>query len=56
MLSRVDCINIHHPNCPFYLEGRYCPEDCEGFVSINPIVKNNEATIDEEENTFKKRK
>ena len=55
MLSRVDCIHIHHPNCPFYLEGRYCPEDCEGFVSINPIVKT-EAIIDEEENTFKKRK
>jgi hypothetical protein len=40
--SRIDCKNIKKPNCPFYTEGRFCPNPCEGFISINPIVEKNE--------------
>ena len=39
MLSRTDCIHIHKPNCEYYLDGRYCSEDCEGFESIGGIIK-----------------
>lgn len=39
MLSRTDCAHIHKPNCVFYTEGRYCPENCEGFESIGNIIK-----------------
>lgn len=48
--SRIDCKHIHRPNCTFYIEGRYCPEKCEGFESnnesiIDHIVENKESFI-----------
>lgn len=47
MVSRIDCKHIHHPNCECYEEGRFCPETCKGFYSINPIIPEsyNEETI-----------
>jgi hypothetical protein len=45
-LSRVDCVHIHHPNCPYYLDGRFCPNPCEGFVQKEPSVINVSITHD----------
>jgi hypothetical protein len=38
MESRIDCVNIHKLNCEYYADGRLCPDDCKGFVSINGTI------------------
>lgn len=46
--SRIDCQNIHKPNCEFYDENRLCPPDCKGFVPKVPIpVPKEEVPVEE---------
>jgi hypothetical protein len=34
MANKLDCINVHKPNCIYYIENRQCPDNCEGYEKV----------------------
>lgn len=56
MGNKLDCVNIHRPNCIYYDSLRQCPDNCEGYDKvINNAIKSIEI-IDKERTITKKRK
>lgn len=55
MSNKLDCVNVHRPNCIYY-ESWQCPDKCEGYKKvINDAIKEIEV-IKEERTISKKRK
>jgi hypothetical protein len=56
MGSKLDCINVHKPNCIYYDSLRQCTDNCSGFEKvINEAIKEIEIINKEEKPIINKR-